>query len=549
MKKVTLMLAALALVLGISQCKKQEQPVQAGEKQYIELTADNGNDGSKVSGSFSAAAMNLVWDDGDVITVSGGAEGTLTLDRGAGTSQGHFAGEVKLVSRADLVFTWTNLEGEPEYNNQDGTEDWIKDNLVLEARNAYNDNGKYSLKMEMPYAVLKLNLNALVGESGNDVEISTGSDPVATVKNLTKANSEEVYMAVPEVGEHTYTFSGNGESVDKSWTLEANTYYTAGTDGAAIVIEPSIPEGALKGLFTVGVDAEGNPRKVRFSKGNLQYLGQAEEGHKWRFAEHQWDYMGDGPNTTTGYKGNVDLGADYAGRYNTGSGNAGGSETAEDKKAARDLFGWGCTGFQDIRTSSTGYQTNYQPYSTSKTTFDGASGVNDYGYGPDYDATNEYGLSVVNKSDWGSLAIGSDPEGTWRTLSGAEWAYLLNTRTVNGGTGKGKSWRRATINSDASDGSNVNGLLLYPDGYTGQTEAESYTKEEWSAMESAGVVFIPNAGYRSGTRLLFQGAHGYYWSSSCSSSTYACFMFHQPNGAYTRFEGSRWDAFSVRLVW
>ena len=537
MKKVTLMLAALALVLGISQCKKQEQPVQAGEKQYIELTADNGNDGSKVSGSFSAAAMNLVWDDGDVITVSGGAEGTLTLDRGAGTSQGHFAGEVKLVSRADLVFTWTNLEGEPEYNNQAGTEDWIKDNLVLEARNAYNDNGKYSLKMEMPYAVLKLNLNVLVGESGNDVEISTGSDPVATVKILTKANSEEVYMAVPEVGEHTYTFSGNGESVDKSWTLEANTYYTAGTDGAAIEIKSSRPEGALKGLFTVGVDAEGNPRKVYFSKGNLQYLGQAEEGHKWRFAEHQWDIMGAGPSATSN-KGNVDLGADYEGKYNTGSGS----------EAARDLFGWGCTGYEDTRKEShtDWYQKNYQPYSTSKSTVNAT--YNKYGYGPDYVSSPYYNLTVENKSDWGCLTIGSDPAGTWRTLSSAEWAYLFNTRMVNGGKGEGKSYRRATINSDASDGSKVYGLLLYPDGYTAQTAATSYTTEQWSAMESAGVAFLPAAGCRNGTSLGKVGSGGDYWSSSCRESDRAYYTGFDSFHLYLHSSLARCSGYSVRLV-
>ena len=193
MKKVTLMLTALALVLGISQCKKQEQPVQAGEKQHIELTADNGNNGSKVDVDFATipSVMNLTWEEGDVITVSGGATGTLTLDRGAGTSQGHFSGEVTLASRADLVFTWTKLDGEPDFNDQAGTEDWITDNLVLEATDTYKDNGKYSLTMEMPYAVLKLNVSELVGTQ-NDVTISAGSGAVATVKNLTKANSEEV---------------------------------------------------------------------------------------------------------------------------------------------------------------------------------------------------------------------------------------------------------------------------------------------------------------------------------------------------------------------
>lgn len=42
-----------------------------------------------------------------------------------------------------------------------------------------------------------------------------------------------------------------------------------------------LPEGALAGEFSVSATA-----KVRFSKGNLQYVGT------WQFAEHQWDYLG-----------------------------------------------------------------------------------------------------------------------------------------------------------------------------------------------------------------------------------------------------------------
>ena len=286
MKKVTLMLAALALVLGISQCKKQGTPQQAGEKQYIELTADNGNNGSKVDVDFATipSVMNLTWEEGDVITVSGGATGTLTLDRGVGTSQGHFSGEITTGS-GDVVFTYKKAaqqnrgSDDPDFNNQDGTEEWIKANLVLQATSEYHDNGKYSLTMEMPYAVLKLNLSELVGTK-NDVTISAGNGAVATVKNLTKANSEEVYMAVPEVGEHTYTFSGNDATAKKPWTLEANTYYTANTEGAAIVIELLFPAGALPGLFTVN----GSGKQVYFSKGNLW----ADGSNVLHFEDAQW---------------------------------------------------------------------------------------------------------------------------------------------------------------------------------------------------------------------------------------------------------------------
>ncbi|MBR3724872.1 MAG: hypothetical protein IKN11_05720 [Bacteroidales bacterium] len=45
-----------------------------------------------------------------------------------------------------------------------------------------------------------------------------------------------------------------------------------------------LPKGALPGLFSVSAN-----QQVRFSKGNMQYN---ETAHIWRFAEHQYDYLG-----------------------------------------------------------------------------------------------------------------------------------------------------------------------------------------------------------------------------------------------------------------
>lgn len=258
--------------------------------------------------------------------------------------------------------------------------------------------------------------------------------------------------------------------------------------------------------------------------------------------------MGAGPSATSN-KGNVDLSSlGYSDEmYNTGSGNAGGSETVDDKAAARDLFGWGCTGSQDARNGAHIFQTNYQPYSTSTSTVHIT--YNKYGYGPDYH-DNMYGLSVEHGSDWGCVTgLPSAGEGkSWRTLSWAEWEYLFKTRTVNGGTCEGKSYRRATINSDASDGSKVYGMLLYPDGYTAQTGAKSYTKAEWSAMESDGVVFLPAAGRRNETGLDDVGSNGYYWSSSCSGSGSAYYVDFYSSGVFPHSTTDRYRGVSVRLV-
>ena len=107
MKKVSLMIAALALVLGISQCKKQEEPAANGQKQHIVLTADNGNDGSKVSADFDLANLNLTWEGNEVITVSGGATGMLdkiTVDE-SNPSKATFEGDIEITNEsAPFVF-------------------------------------------------------------------------------------------------------------------------------------------------------------------------------------------------------------------------------------------------------------------------------------------------------------------------------------------------------------------------------------------------------------------------------------------------------------
>ena len=106
-------------------------------------------------------------------------------------------------------------------------------------------------------------------------------------------------------------------------------------------------------------------------------------------------------------------------------------------------------------------------------------------------------------------------------LSITEWQYLFDTRTVNGGTKEGKSYQRATINSDATS---VYGMILYPDNYTSQTDATSYTSTDWTTMEENGCVFLPAAGCRSSgnaSNVINVGSGGFYWSST-----------YDDNGAY-----------------
>ena len=135
--------------------------------------------------------------------------------------------------------------------------------------------------------------------------------------------------------------------------------------------------------------------------------------------------------------------------------------------------------------------------------------------------------------DWGAT-MGAG----WFTLSSDEWTYLINTRTT-GGTVFGTSSARyahATINTD---GTGVNGMILFPDGVdiastevttAGSVNATSAyatkcTTAQWSALAAKGCVFLPAAGRRNGSSMDYAGSRSYYWSAT-------------PNGNYTAYQVS-----------
>ena len=174
-----------------------------------------------------------------------------------------------------------------------------------------------------------------------------------------------------------------------------------------------------------------------------------------------------------------------------------------------------------------------------------------FGWGTGSNPTNS---STSNSSystftDWGNNAIsnGGNQGGLWRTLTKDEWSYLLGSRP-NAASLVGK----ATVNG-------VTGLVFLPDNWTlpsgcsftsgtsNAFTANTYTTSQWSAMESAGAVFLPAAGDRYGTSVYHVGSYGSYWSSSAYDSVSAWGLYFDGSGAYMDYNG-RYYGLSVRLV-
>lgn len=234
--------------------------------------------------------------------------------------------------------------------------------------------------------------------------------------------------------------------------------------------------GASNAVFTVA-----SGRTVKFSRGNLQY--QASTG-TWRFAEHQYDCIGnDNANISSTYSGWI------------------------------DLFGWGTSGWNSGDNA-------YQPWSTS---------TEDSDYYPGGSSTSNNLTGSYANADWGvynRISNGGNQAGMWRTLTKDEWYYLLFTR--NG------SKVSSTVNARfavATVGS-VDGLIVFPDNFTlpsgismeGINSTESrflnnFTTQQWSQLEGNGALFLPAAGWRYGTQMLNDvGTRGRYWSSSCRNA-------------------------------
>lgn len=261
-----------------------------------------------------------------------------------------------------------------------------------------------------------------------------------------------------------------------------------------------VPAGALKGKFTINEGGD----QVYFSKGNLQATTtDSGENWDWSFAEHQYDCPG-----------------------GEGSGCDNSKITADGKSTDPDctvgLFGW----------------------STDDNTYFGISSSTN---NADWDG------SFV---DWGTMSLEGTPANTWRTPKDTEFSYLINTRTTSTVCGTANArFAKATVND-------VKGHILFPDEYThpagvadivninaknAANDDNTISASDWSKMEDAGAVFLPQAGYFDPNYSNIYGGRGYYWTSTANSTSMARTYLEQASNIGIYNENHRMRI-SVRLI-
>ncbi len=249
--------------------------------------------------------------------------------------------------------------------------------------------------------------------------------------------------------------------------------------------------GAINARFSVSDDCT-----VVFAKGNLQYNPSRKA---WRLAANQYDAVG---------LSNALMDSAYNGWT--------------------DLFGWGTSGFN-----------GKMPYMVVDT-------GEYYGFGLNNISYTQY--------DWGQYVHLSDEGITnyvWRTLSFAEWEYLLKSRDA-------ASVKKGLAEIRTKNGT-VCGMVLLPDHWklppdcsfqygTGSGfRTNSYTLDQWGRMQDSGAVFLPAAGYRDSLTVSLVGDYGCYWTGTyCTDNTAYDFSFSEKQYGLTT--SSRSNGQSVRLV-
>lgn len=280
----------------------------------------------------------------------------------------------------------------------------------------------------------------------------------------------------------------------------------------------SVDTTARKGIGVFSVAAG---KTVTFSPGNLQYTtlgthltadGSTQKG-TWRFAEQQYDVIG-------AY--NMLSGSDYEGWI--------------------DLFGWGTSGFDNLKNDSGALY--FQPWDTIDAPFG-------RGYGPSPEKTDWELTDIYRYYDWGiynAISNGGNVPGLWRSLTDKEWEYLTHDR------------ENAHLLCSSATVNNMKGHILLPDGFVMPSDipwtpvaqndtTNVYTVEQWNQLQDAGAVFLPAAGRRVGSTVYNVGilCTGYYWTSSPEGNQAVCYSFTF-SGAMNWLKNWRQNGCSVRLV-
>ena len=513
LKKGAAMLAALAMMLGFTQCRKNLETIATAPASGVYITLDvDGGLRVVVDPNGAATYATVKFEAGDIIYVGNNGKYCGCLTRNGDK----FTGNIQTPeSKEDYLhfYFMGNKGGKSEPTSMSIADQKEKYPVISYGRSKYFYNSEhedYKATLHNYCSIMKF---PIAGD-GTDKHVTLkGMNNKVTV-DFSKNNAAN--NGAVSANPYTYSKDGFGEiilhaengSKTEKWAIvlpqdgvesrlyvegcktvtvkvpeiEVNKYYNDDDVIAPITLESGTPSD----LFTVGPGA-----KVRFSPGNLQY----KNGEGWRFAENQWNII------------------EQDGEWNT-------SDWVS-------LFGWG---------TWSGTDSQWNPLNVAATD-------------SDYSWNGKYFQGTLK----------NNTETNWYTLAWSEWNYMLllrhNAKQLYG---------LATVAGQP-------GFVILPDAWTDAPEGCSFTagmtrwdnniydEAQWAKMEADGAIFLPAAGFRynmshqrNAQSVYVEGVGNTarYWTSDVWYSGYAHYLGVWPRNyaAVISQKASVYFGHSVRLV-
>lgn len=430
----------------------------------------------------------LYWQDGDMVKIySNTANGDFAASQSGGTStvlSGNVSlgnGPYKAIYPASIAQSATTIMLPATQTNTNGSPDGFPMYAESNNRSLSFKNLCGLLKIVLPakanttLASAKLTVNEMVsGTYSNGASSPTSGGNTITVQcSQSLANGGVVWITLP-AGSYTgldleltdskgcvstLTHKNNASAVP----VYRSQYTTIDLSSTSVTFLPT--EGVLNGEFSVS-----DSKKVRFSKGNLQYN---VTNQTWQFAANQYDYLGNSNNSSNGVK---------------------------------DLFGWG-TGNEPTRISQ-----NWQDYTNFS---DWANNAVSNGGG------NAAIWSTLSKEEWAYVLNGrTDASGkrATATVNGVHGVVLLpdvwtlpSDCTFRSGIANG--WNQNSYNDTEWAKMEASGAVFFPaagcrvgtdvdncssNGYYWSTSTVYDNNYEWAYCFKFGNDHVYNEGQNKG---------------------------------------------------
>ena len=528
MKKLSTIIMALALVLGMSQCKKQETPATGNSNPGFYITVNvgdqDGKDGKDNNGekhNIAPAYGLFAFTNNDVLYVGhdGKFVGTLKFKNGFFSGTIHpndavtdkplhfyFLGNAAISQSNDTIYDAAHPKTSIGISIADQSGNLPVLSYGASTKPFTGAGTTYSTTLRNQCALVRFDLatqgDYTVALSGVPTQATVDFANNAITPNTSTTGNITLYG---ESGNTMYRWAillpgtnlstGHGDLNTNSYSgnvnlaaLGTNDYVNSGIS----INNPKPAPAAPKAKYAVVKTSDSTltkfsvsgDKEVYFSKANLRYN---ESSGVWSFHDNQIDgcfgYVPDGGNPQG---------------YNV---SPNGSEM--------DRFCWG---FQ---------------YPTT-------TGESDY-------VDGSRNLNRTDGTDWG-CALTGEGNNNWRTLTSAEWNYLLNN------TSRGsKRFMKVTIgffditdpNTNTTYNRLISGLFIAPDNFdpSQYSFTSGFASKNWNnttcqginindvnTLLAAGCVFLPALGYRdengyqdwyyysnSPTNTNFVG---YYWSAT-----------------------------------